>query len=605
MGDYGCDYVTSATLSIDEMKTKVSNLEKVVYGDKNDIFQSSYKQGLLDFFDIEKKIVVTISISKEQLSLIDNDNGKGSKPANYKGNQDTYRMCNVDITYEDLVFHLEEVGIRMKGNTSRGQIINGDTINLRHYKLCFDETFDDEADYGSNVKVWENDDARKDRKKRTFMGLEKLNLRYNKNRESTYLREYYAYEMYRDLGLLSARSNLMNINMNVDGEIYNCGIYLGVEQIDDEFLERNLIASEIEGNLYKASWKQGKANLNDSSSHLMGVSTLSHEYTYDLKTNKKTVDHSALKSFINTCNSTSVSNMDTFIKNYTYSDTFTSYLAVGYFLGDPDDFRGNGNNYYIYFTSDNKMILIPNDNDRVMGSMGEGDAAGTDFGTNYAPNANKTGYGEVDHEILKKTIVNGNQAVIDDYNTQLEMVANSKWVKLETYKNYFDIVSKNYAQEVKLSSNISGSTTSFNMTEAHNNMSVETYLNKKMDTYNNYLGNKPTVNPDTNPPVDPGTNPPASNTDKIYIFGSMNEWGMDEAYIMSAENGIYTYTGDFQVNEEVKVRNLTVDTWKGFEVFNSTSSFITNSGSNLKFNETGNYTITYDLGQDSITITKN
>ena len=62
------------------------------------------------------------------------------------------------IEVDGLIFYYKEVGIRQKGNTSRGNIFDGDNLRLRHYKLNFAETFDDE--FTDNPKTWTDEAAK-------------------------------------------------------------------------------------------------------------------------------------------------------------------------------------------------------------------------------------------------------------------------------------------------------------------------------------------------------------------------------------------------------------------------------------------------------------
>ena len=78
--------------------------------------------------------------------------------------------------------------------------------------------------------------------------------------------------MYRDNGSLSPRSNLVNLNLNIDGEKQNLGVYLAVENINKGFIKRNFVKSARGGDLYKLSWGSGvKANFNSIEDRLFGI----------------------------------------------------------------------------------------------------------------------------------------------------------------------------------------------------------------------------------------------------------------------------------------------------------------------------------------------
>ncbi|MBD5390913.1 hypothetical protein HDR67_02795, partial [bacterium] len=233
LGEYG-DYVKyiddtkdSSTLESEYLKLTQKKKENEI-----GVFQSNYCVGLLKFFSIEEKINLTIDISKTELKKLDDDFRTGNK--------ESYRICNLNIEMGDLLFHYEQVGIRQKGNTSRGAILDSnENLNLRHYKLSFTATFDDE--FTQTPISWTDEEAYEYRDNRSFFGLEKLNIRWNRNQDSTYLKEYYAFEMYRENGVLAPHSAPMQVKMKIDGNTQNLGIYLGVEDIDKNFIKRNLV----------------------------------------------------------------------------------------------------------------------------------------------------------------------------------------------------------------------------------------------------------------------------------------------------------------------------------------------------------------------------
>lgn len=577
--NYQGDYITSKSLSIDEMKNQVLELSSLQEGVTNGIYKESYQKGLLSLFDLQNEVSIAINISKSELKKIEDDNYTQNAPT-----KDIYRICDLDITYLNLTFHFEEVGIRMKGNTSRGAIFDGDNINLRHYKLAFAETFDG-TEYGSDAKAWESKDIRKVRKNRTFFGLEKLDIRYNKNQESTYLREYYAYEMYRSFGLLAPHSNPMQVTMNVDNTSYSCGLYLGLETIDKAFLARNLLSEYATGDLYKCGYGSGRgADLNSTDDYLFGVedAATGQFYTYDLKTNKKTSDHSTIKNFIQALGSTA--DIEGFLRDNVYEDEFFKYLALGYFLGDPDDFRGNMNNYYIYFEpTTNKMIMIPTDHDRVLGSMGGSNPTGS-ASTFVKPFDKVTGYcTNTNQNLLYKTIYeNANAYCIEQYKLALENVANSEYMKLAKYEECFNLVKKHYQGIIAVSSNVNTYMPALSLVEDNYpssafNLSIDVYLEKKLETYKggNNGGSDDIVVKD------------------VYIRGNMNNWEVNPNYRMTynEETKKYEFTISISANDEIKV--YVEGNWYGYEKLGDSYDFVTDEG-NIKFTNDGSYKIIYD-----------
>ena len=349
LGAYG-DYVRFAdeNRNPEDLEKEYSKLSSLVQGEKNGVFESKYQTGLLQFFSIEEKIKLTIDIKEEELQKLNEDYAQGNK--------ESYRICNLDIQMGELIFHYEQVGIRQKGNTSRGAILDEKgQIHLRHYKLSFTATFDD--DFTKTPIEWKDEAALEYRDSRNFFGIEKLNIRWNRNQEKTYLREFYAFEMYRANGVLAPHTNPLQVEMSIDGDVQNLGIYLAVEDIDKTFLKRNIVKGATGGDLYKLGWTHVGATLDVLDDALFGVEKQVADgdkfkqivFPYDLKTNKKTSNHTNIKTFIQNIIHTETSQFASFIESNMLYDYTIRYLAVSYLLGDPDDLRGNSNNTYLYF----------------------------------------------------------------------------------------------------------------------------------------------------------------------------------------------------------------------------------------------------------------
>ena len=123
-------------------------------------------------FDVNNKIKVKVTISQEEIQKIQADYKRYSKSP-------VYRIAEkVTFDINGAIYEIEDVGIRMKGNTSRRDLYGDDgRFYLTHFRLSFDETFDDEEYYGSEARVWDSEEERKERKKRTFATLSSLELK--------------------------------------------------------------------------------------------------------------------------------------------------------------------------------------------------------------------------------------------------------------------------------------------------------------------------------------------------------------------------------------------------------------------------------------------
>ena len=137
----------------------------------------SEDQLYLQLFDPKNKIEVDLDMPDSELQKLQDDYDRyremGSKSP-------IYRKANVSITItnarDTVTYRIPEVGVRMKGNTSRTDFYNAEEgiYNFIHLRLDFQETFTDETYYGSDRNVWSDEKKLQQRKDRTFATLEKL-----------------------------------------------------------------------------------------------------------------------------------------------------------------------------------------------------------------------------------------------------------------------------------------------------------------------------------------------------------------------------------------------------------------------------------------------
>lgn len=131
---------------------------------------------------------------------------------------ETYTTAN--ITINNTTYY--NVAIRPKGNSSLSQIYRDDSTDRYSFKIKFDEYID-----GQNLD-----------------GLSKLVLN-NTMSDTTYMKEYLSYDLLSNMGIASPAYAFTNIKVN--GEPW--GLYLAVEPIEEEFIERYY--GSLSGNLYK------------------------------------------------------------------------------------------------------------------------------------------------------------------------------------------------------------------------------------------------------------------------------------------------------------------------------------------------------------------
>lgn len=128
-----------------------------------------------------------------------------------------YVLCDVVVNGE----RVNNVGIRTKGNTTLTQIAQDDTTDRYSFKIEFDQYVD-----------------------QTLYGLDKLVLN-NIMSDSTYMKEYLAYDMFDYMGVANPLYSFASITVN--GEPW--GLYFALEAMEESYALRNFGASY--GQLYK------------------------------------------------------------------------------------------------------------------------------------------------------------------------------------------------------------------------------------------------------------------------------------------------------------------------------------------------------------------
>ena len=349
----------------------------------NDKFYKDYsaeeKQLYYTLWQNDTSICVKIDISAYELKKIDEAHSHYSSTGN-STRSDTYRKCNLTITVNGIDYVFDEVGIRMRGNTSRRNFVDSDgqIYNLVHFRFSLNETFDgDEYKEGSWASElyhdWTDDQAGKQaRDDRTFATMKKFYVKWNKNYDQTYSREIYANKMFAECGVLCPHVTLANVNLKQNGVFENLGVFTLYETIDKQFIKRNFDKEHRGGDLYKCTYSSAPANLTTGDER--GVETPTQRFVYSLKTNddRTSADynhHQYLLALIDTLNKNGIAQSDFCdeLEKVADMDNFSRFEAANYLLGNPDCFKNNANNYYLYFTPEGVAYFIPYDYDRCLG----------------------------------------------------------------------------------------------------------------------------------------------------------------------------------------------------------------------------------------------
>jgi len=227
----------------------------------------------------------------------------------YKGSN------NIEVSYLDL-------GIRLRGNTSRGK-------DKKSFKLNFKKFVDDQR----------------------FFGLKKLNLKADTNDPSC-VREHMTMNLYRDYNLVVARVNHVKLYINNN----YMGLYSNVEQIDKTFLGARY--DDNDGNLFKCTYPADFSDLN----------RVYDDSTYELKTNEEVNNRDNLYAFIEFLTTASDNDFDLHIEEYIDVREYLKQLPIEILTGHWDGYSYNKNNFYLYYNPvESRFEYIPYDTDNTLG----------------------------------------------------------------------------------------------------------------------------------------------------------------------------------------------------------------------------------------------
>ena len=441
--------------------------------------ETIYKQ----LFDINNKVTITLDISDTELKKLQDDYDEYGE----NGKSPIYRRANMTVNINGTVHTLKDVGVRMKGNSSRCDFYNGSDVNNRnlvHFKISFDETFDNKEYYGTEALKWTEAD-RKVRKSRTFATLNGLELKWNRNFDGTYISNWYTNQMFKAYGVYAQSTNLCNVKFGG----YNYGVYTVYEPVDGNFLERYL-GSDCEGDMYKCAWASigrgqwAGGEYTTRTLNSVGQETPYKSLIYDKKTNKSKAGHASLQNLINTL--ASCSSKATF-QSVVDTDYWVKFAAVSYFAGNADDMRNNYNNHLVYFKKNGKAVFIPYDNDRTLGITIEDNVPMYDVSP-YSDEA-KVQHSQNNNPLYKLSVTRSGAGYCKtEYGALINKIASSEWMKYSNYQKYYNIAKKNYSSVAIPDSNVKAyvrgsnkntSNLAFSETYTYeHNVTVKTYMSK-------------------------------------------------------------------------------------------------------------------------------
>jgi hypothetical protein len=284
----------------------------------NPAFNGDYRTSA-EIFDTGSVAVVHVTMSASDLSDMLSDVWS-----------DEYKYCNIVFSNRFIAEVVTNVGIRLRGNTSR-------TATRKSYKLSFNAFSPG----------------------KTFHGLRKINFNGEHN-DPSIMRSALCWSRFQSMRMPASRTGyaLLYINNTL------FGLFVNVEEIDEEFLQARF--GSAAGNLFKCLYKGEPAELtyrSDGRYDLVGGGE-----TYQLRTNEESNDFSDLAYFIDKLNNTHDTNFATEVESILNVELFVRWLAINTLCGSWDDYRYLANNYFLYNDQvENRFCFIPYDYDNTLG----------------------------------------------------------------------------------------------------------------------------------------------------------------------------------------------------------------------------------------------
>ena len=246
---------------------------------------------------------------------------------NYSADQNEYIVAFLTLTDVSGTHAIDSVGVRLKGNSSYS---HPDT--KKSFKIDFNKYIS-----GQN-----------------YDGLKKLNFS-NGFKDPSCMREKLFFDVCREANVPAPRASFAEVTFN--GEPW--GFYTVVEQIDDQFLDWNIL--EDDGNLFKAGDNFGGgppgAGGNTTAANLVyyGEDQASYEDRYELKSNEDLNDWSDLISLLDFVNNTDNAAFEAGIDFRIEVDAFLRSAAMDMLFSNLDTYTGSARNYYLYHNQDTNL----------------------------------------------------------------------------------------------------------------------------------------------------------------------------------------------------------------------------------------------------------
>ena len=267
-------------------------------------------------YDDSEVSTINIEIDPQSLSWIYDSENLDS---------DSLHMASFHFQNAYINEHIDSIGFRIRGNTSRNADKKSFKIDFNHFVQG-----------------------------RQFYDIEKMNLNGEHNDPSV-TRSKICWDIFQKIDIPSSQASHTEVYIN--DNYY--GLYVSVEHIDDNFLERNF--SDDSGNLWKCIWPADLTYRGDNP--ISYHPYYSDTRPYELKTNEEEYDFTQLARLIRIINQDPDS-----LEHILNVKQVLQYLAINLLTGSWDDYRYLKNNFYLYYEPDNDIFhWIPFDYDNSFG----------------------------------------------------------------------------------------------------------------------------------------------------------------------------------------------------------------------------------------------
>ncbi len=313
-------------------------------------------------FDMEALPEIHMTISEEQwnelLTSYDRD-----------ANTDEYIHCDATFTKEGQTHSFTDVGLRLRGNTSRrrpegngGELHNPLDPDYHHVHFML------------NLRKYQKDDEHE------LGGVRKIHLKWHKD-DPCYAREIFCYDLFRRYGIWTALNTSycrLWLKVGISKEAYY-GVYIMLEAADERYLKKRIDKfGNDKGFLWKCGWSDsgfgaGLDNTNDDRFwHDDNAGTTNRAYCLKTEIENFEAAKEQIKDFILKLNGKTGDSFKTWIEQVTDVELLLKTYAVNVAVGMWDDYWCNQNNYYLYFNSTDKenyqFFFIPYDYDNTLGT---------------------------------------------------------------------------------------------------------------------------------------------------------------------------------------------------------------------------------------------